>query len=218
MLDRLKKAVWVALALLCWDGLHAQTLLLTSTAVFSGSASVVDFNSILTNETTITNQFAGQGVTFGGGLFSLDTSGDTSQFPSNGGGVIASDWKYSQGVPTLPWTATFTGIETRAGFLVEVNSGDSTQITTFLNGTPTGIVSQVSLGTSAVFFGIQDLSGFNSISVTVTGPGNHFIAIDDFRFEAVPEPGTTWLLASGLLAVGLQAWRRRGVTTRQSGL
>jgi hypothetical protein len=212
MLSRAKKLIWALSGFLCWSGLHAQTTVISTSAVFSGTAIVLDFNAILPTETPITNQYSAQGVTFSGGLDSMTHSGDIALFPSNGGGVIASDWDYSLGSliqPNATWTASFAGPETRVGFLLEVNAGDTTQITTFMNGIATGSVSLLSSSVTPVYFGAQNLSGFDSISVTVTGSSNHFLAIDDLRFEAVPEPSTVALLASGLLALGLQVRRRR---------
>jgi hypothetical protein len=57
--------------------------------------------------------------------------------------------------------------------------------------------------------GVRDTAGFDMISVTVSGPNNHFLAIDDFRFQAIPEPGVTALLASGLGLTALLRFRRR---------
>lgn len=220
MLGRAKILVCVPMALLCWSGLGAQTTLITSTSVFSGTATVLDFNAILPNQTAITNQYSGQGITFSSGLISLTSgsSGDAALFPSSGGGVIASNWNYSLGALTAPgnatWTATFAGNETRVGFLLEVNSGDTTQITTLLNGVSTGSVSVTSSGLTPIFFGAQNLSGFNSILVTVTGSSNHFLAIDDFRFESVPEPGVGLLMTAGLLMLGARMGPKRARRTR----
>src|SRR5207253_6547694 len=73
---------------------------------FSGSETVINFNGI-GNEAAITNQFAGQGVTFSGPVYGMTNPGDLSQFPLNGG-VIASNWRYSlSGISPLgPMVAT----------------------------------------------------------------------------------------------------------------
>lgn len=192
-------------------GLRAQVTpsAIFNTSGFNGLETIITFNS-LTNETAITNQFAGQGVTFAGGLLALTNSGDLNQFPSNGGGVVASDWKYSaNSVQTLPITASFTTSLTQLGFLTELNSSDVVQITTFLNGTSHGTVSYTGVSLTAVFFGVKDPLTFNSISINVTGGSNHFLAFDDFRFQAIPEPGVTALLATGLGLAALVRFRRR---------
>jgi hypothetical protein len=207
----------VAVSALCVAGrLHASPTAIFNTTLFTGSAQTIEFNTIV-NEAPITTDFSSQGVVFSGGLYGLTNPGDIDLFPSDGGGGIASDWRYSQGSPTLPWTATFSSTQSLVGFLVEVNSGDTTQISTFLNSNLTGTVSLLSTGITPVFFGVQDLSGFNSISVTVTGPGNHFIAIDNFEYQAIPEPETVALLGAGLVAIGVARTRRHAKRRLDTG-
>lgn len=193
-------------------GLRAQVTptAIFNTSGFNGSETILTFNS-LTNETAITNQFAGQGVTFSGGLLGLTNGADLNFFPSNGGGVVASDWKYSvSSVQSLPITVSFTSTQAQLGFLTEMNTSDIVTITTSLNGVQHGSgVSYTSVGLNAVFFGVKDPLGFNSVSINVTGPSNHFLAFDDFRFQAIPEPGVTLLLASGLGLTALLRFRRR---------
>lgn len=210
----MKSLRFSALALLVTvltGGLRAQVTptAIFNTSGFNGSEITLTFNS-LTLETAITNQFAAQGVTFSGGLFAMTNSGDLSQFPSNGGGVIASDWRYNGGgLQSLPITATFTATQVQLGFLAELNTSDVVQISTYLKGALHGSVSYTSVGTTAVFFGVKDPLGFDSISINVTGPSNHFLAFDDFRFQAIPEPGVTALLAAGLGLTALLRFRRR---------
>jgi hypothetical protein len=149
-------------------------------------------------------------VTFSGGIYAMTNSGDTSQFPSKGGGVIASAWRYSRSsLQSLPITLTFTAIQGQMGFLTEMNASDVVQITTLLNGVQHGVVSYPSVSPTAVFFGVKDPLGFNSVSITLTGPSNHFLAIDDLRFQAKPEPGAAALLAAGLGLTALLRFRRR---------
>lgn len=182
-----------------------------NTSGFNGSETVITFNG-LTNEVAITNQYSAQGVTFSGGLFALTNSADLAYF-TNPGGVIASDWKYSLGSPTLPWNAGFTTPQVQVGWLTELWSGDTITVTTKLNSSVTGTVTYLHSGASltSFFFGIKAPGGFDSISVNITGPNNHFIAIDDFRFQAIPEPGVTALLGIGLGLIALRRLRRRPV-------
>ncbi len=173
---------------------------------FSGSATVVNFNSIA-NEEQIVAQYAGLGVTFSGGLYGLTNPGDADFFPAPGA-AIASNWLYSQAQHgPMPITVTFSTPVLRVGFLTEVNAGDTTTIATYSGVSSTGSVNHLSSSLTAAFFGVEDLSGISSITINVTGPGNHFIALDDLRFDTgaaaqVPEP-TTWLsLAGGLALLG----------------
>lgn len=211
---KLLRQIFFAFALLAGLPVAALRAQVTPTAIFnttgfSGTETIITFNS-LTNETAITNQFSAQGVTFSGGLLAMTNSGDIAQFPSNGGGVIASDWSYNRGtLQTLPITATFTVNQVQMGFLTEMNSGDTVQITTLLNGNQHGTVSYTSVGLTAVFFGVKDPIGFNSISINVTGTSNRFLALDDFRFQAIPEPSTVALLGAGLGLTALLRFRRR---------
>lgn len=203
----LRAALLAFVALCATAGLRAQVTAIFNTSGFTSGATVIDFNSLV-NEVAITNQFAGQGVTFSGGLVALTNGGDTNQFPSNGGGVIASDWRYSSNLQALPITATFTSAQVQLGFLTEMNSGSVIQITTLLNGTSHGTVIYTSVGLSAVFFGVKDDLGFNSVSINVIN-SNRFLAFDDFRFQAVPEPSTYALLGAGLGLTALLSLRRR---------
>ena len=176
------------------------------------SPTVLNFNTI-GNEVSITNQYAGQGATFSGGIFGLTNFGDTSQFPGTPTS-IASDWLYSQSAHgSLPITVTFSATQNLVGFLDEVNAGDTTVISTFLNGVPDGSVTLLSSGLTAVFLGVSDTTGFNSITINVTGPGNHFIGLDNFEFQGsatgTPEPATLGLLAAGFGMIGLLRTKRR---------
>ena len=190
--------------------LRAQFVLtiLSSTSVFSGSEQVLGFNT-LANLTPITTQFTGQGVTFGAALIASTNSGDTTLFPSNADGVIATNW---DGSPALTWTITFTAPQIRAGFLVEMNTNDVLQLSPSLGGTSHGSVTYTSAGVTPVFFGVGDAATFDTLTFTVSGPDNHFFAMDNFRFEAVPEPPVWLLLGTGLGAVGwlARAGRRIG--------
>ncbi len=179
---------------------------------FSGSETVINFNSI-GNEVQINNQFSGQGATFSGPLYGMTNPGDTSKFPGNGGGVIASNWRYSLGsAGGYSFDVAFNQTETRVGFYVETNDPDNTTLAVYAGSTLLGSLLFDSKITAA-FFGAEDLAGFNNITISVQNNLNGFIAIDDLRFEnssvnGVPEGGAT-LLLMGLTTSGLVAWQRR---------
>jgi len=187
---------------------------LVSQSAFT-SPTTVSFNSI-GNEVQITNQFAGQGVTFSGGIFGMTHPGDINLFPGPPTS-IASDWLYSSGtVQTLPITITFSSIHTLVGFRNEVNTNDSTVVTTFLNGNPNGSVSLAGADSTTEFVGVSDPVGFNSITINITGTSNHFWAADALLFQGTGGvPPTTpispsWLLTLlGLGGIGLFQSRER---------
>lgn len=170
------------------SNLHAVT---TSIGLsdFSGSETVIDFNSI-TNEAQITNEYTGNGVTFSGAIYGMTNSGDIAFFPNNGGGVIASNWLYGGNGPQgFSFTATFTSNQTKVGFYVETNSGDDTTIEVLLDNDPQGsVVYNTGPADNVIFIGVEEPDGFNSVTVTVQNDVNGFLAIDDFRFESMGTP------------------------------
>jgi hypothetical protein len=184
-------------------GLRAQFMLtlLNNTSTFSGSEQVLGFNS-LTSLTPIATQFTGQGATFDSALIASTNSGDTNLFPANADGVIATNW---DGTPALTWKITFAAPQIRAGFLVEMNTSDVLQLSTSLGGTSHGSVTYTSLNVTPVFFGVSDAAMFDTLTFTVSGPDNHFFAMDNFRYESVPEPPVWLLLSAGLAAMGWAA-------------
>ncbi len=174
-------------------------------ADFAGGGTVVDFNAI-PNEAPINNQYAGLGVTFGGAILGMTNVGDINLF---NGSTIASNWNYNRGNLTgSTWTASFAAVQTLIGFYVESNAGDSVTIEAFSGATSLGSVNFPNPNGPAVvdFIGIQELAGFDRISVTTDVNINGFIAIDDFRFGnaggTVSTPGTLLLAGLGLLAMG----------------
>lgn len=203
---RLSRLIFLVLASTAFaGGLRAQVVLANLTN-FSGGEQVIDFNAMGSFQ-PILGFYASQGVTFSAGLDSSTNGGDTMLFPGNGGGVIATNNFMAPPLPTT-WTITFAAPEGRAGFLVEMNTGDSLQLTTSLGGSTHGSVTYNSAGITPVFFGVQDTGTFDTLTFTVNGTGSTFFAMDDFRYEAIPEPPVFWLLGAGLPFVAL-AYRRR---------
>lgn len=190
---------------------------------FSGSESVIDFNTIA-DEELITNQFAASMcVTFSGAIYGMTNSGDVDSFP-NSGGVIASNWLYNGGdLQGLSFTADLGGTFTRIGFNVSTNDGDDTTIEVLVNGVSGGAVIFDTDTDGSQFIAIEDTDGFDSITVSVQNNDNGFIAIDDLRFEGgsgsactagvaakpVPSVSLSGLLALMAAMLGLGLFRLR---------
>jgi len=149
---------------------------------FSGSETVIDFNSLADLE-EITTQYAGTGATFSGGIYGYTNSGDLIHFPDNGGGVIACNW---YGSHELSFTVNFDSTQTRVGFYVETWDDDNTTIEVRLDGNLQGS-EQFDTGPgddlTVIFIGVEEPEGFDSMTVTVQNNNNGFLAIDDLRFE-----------------------------------
>ena len=153
---------------------------------FSGSETVIDFNTIA-DEELITNQFtASTGVTFSGAIYGMTNPGDLDLFPDNGG-VIASNWLYSGGRQGLSFSADLGGSYTKVGFHAFTNGGDSVTIEVLVNGASSGSVTFGSTGApgapSPGFIAVEDANGFDSITISVLNNINAFLTIDNLRFE-----------------------------------
>jgi hypothetical protein len=154
---------------------------------FSGSETVIDFNTIA-DEELITNQFtASTGVTFSGAIYGMTNQGDLDLVPDNGG-VIASNWLYNVGSSQgLSFSADLGGSYTKVGFHAYANGGDSVTIEVLGNGASSGSVTFESTGApgapSPGFIAVEDANGFDSITISVLNNMNAFLTIDNLRFE-----------------------------------
>jgi hypothetical protein len=179
---------------------------------FSGTETVIDFNTI-NNAVPINNQYSTEGVIFTGALYGMTNPGDTIFFPNNGNGHIASNWIYppsGSGIQGSSFTATFDNIFTKVGFYLELN-GDDAFVTVSISGTSSGSLTFSTLSQEAIFVGLEEPLGFDSVTMTVAANETGFFAIDDFRFEGasisppgpspVPEPSTLLLLSIGIPAL-----------------
>ena len=180
---------------------------------FNGSETLIDFNTIADTQ-LIDNQYTGVGASFSGPVYGLTNVGDTQLFPSNGGGVIASNWRYAFGgiSPVGPMVISFSSVVTRLGFYHETNVQDALLVTLFRGATQTGSFSIPNPnGVTADFFGVQDSAGFDRVELDAEVNNNRCLAIDDVRFDAtVPEPSTMFLAGASLVVLGtVRRLRRR---------
>lgn len=169
---------------------------------FSGAAKIVTFEGLLPGN-SITNQFAGDGVLFSGGLYVDPFPNSTIQ-----GNVEATNFLNSATI-TNPIVASFPTPVFRIGFLVAgVSSPDSIRLSVFRNSVEVEALELITGATIAggslpsVFIGVEQPLGIDRIEIS-NPPGNGPFSIDDFRFESVPEPSSLALFCMTCMAMRL---------------
>lgn len=154
--------------------------------------------------TVITNQFAGQGVTFSGGLYGF------------AGGNSAANFDVAFSNPGTAITIDFSQTMLRAGFNVSSQSAADLQVgVSAYSGdvlVSTGTVNFVT-GLTTSFVGVEDLTdGIDRLVLTPVGGGGRLI-LDNVVFDAaaavVPEPSAALLFPTGLLLAAHGLRRRR---------
>ncbi len=195
---------------------------------FSAAATTVDFSQPTTNETAIGSAYNSAGVDFSGSLFTMQNYGDLMSYENNGDGQIASNWVYNNeesdsvtpGLQGSTWTATFDSAQNKLGFFSTFWQSETLTAEAFNGASSLGSISfigNIPSSYDAAFSGFSSMAGFDSVVFTITGDGNHFFSMDDFRFEgmgiagAVPEPSTYGILGALALISLVVSRRIKGV-------
>ena len=137
----------------------AAPIIFTS-AGLSNPSQTITFNEVaLSQNESVTNQFAAFGVTFSGAF----ASPPPAPVPNFSGNRIGN---FIPNTFARPFSINFTNVQSQAAFALVTAPGIST-ITSFLNGVPVETFSVTTNGTSANnFFGFQS-SAFNEIRISV---------------------------------------------------
>jgi hypothetical protein len=184
---------------------------------FTGSETLIDFNGI-PNGTLINSQFAGDGITFSGNLWSDTTN--AGLIPGSGG-TVASNFS---GVTTCVGcygdiTIDLAEAALRVGFQAVTNNATDLTVNVFAysggNLVFTGDL-DFNTGLTSTFVGIEDTDlGIDRLvlsPVGAAGPGRALL-IDNVLFESaaavVPEPSAALLFPVGLLVAARMLRRPR---------
>jgi hypothetical protein len=174
---------------------------------FSGSATVIDFQSIA-NGASITNQYAGSGITFSGGLWGNSNPSTAGLIPGSMG-KVATNFVFNCGGGSAcgsTLTIDLASTALRVGFDAATNDADNLLINVdaFREGV---LVSTFTVDTSlsGQFFGFEDSTlGIDRLMLTPTNSVGGALVLDNVRFEGtiaavVPEPSAALLFPVGLL-------------------
>lgn len=180
---------------------HAQ-FYQNSTGLANAAKTISFSEHVFPDGTIITNQFAGEGITFLAGIH-YNAVGPMTSFVGISGDYLAN----FNGFPQSPFSIYFTNPQTRAGFSAATNPGFSTFEALF-HGTV--VASATNVATTFTdpnaFYGFTGVT-FDEIRFTVGG-GNDSALFDNVQYGLAPEPGTFVLLGAFLIP-GAALLRRR---------
>lgn len=106
----------------------------------------------------------------------------------------------------------------RVGFVFGGNTSNSVPVTLGLGGGTTGSFTVTSIDaapdgvTNWIFYGFEDPSGIDTITLGLEQNNSWYVGLYDLTYEtyaATPLPGTLFLFATGLGGFGLLGWRRK---------
>ena len=178
-------------------GVSAATLDSAASGI-AAPTTTITFNEVaLATGDSVTNQFAGFGVTFTPGVSYFSSVSPRPNFS----GAAAIDFFGA------PVSIKFGQAVTDMSAAMTANFGGAT-FTTFLNGV------QVEEFTSSLDLSANNFYGFTGSlfdEVALTPTGSTSVAIDNLSFTVapVPVPASLPLLAAGLLGIGIMARRHQ---------
>jgi hypothetical protein len=150
---------------------------------------------LLTPNQSVTNEYAGLGVTFTPNLY----YSPQTDFPNITGNTLGN---FGDGNTVFTYSINFLQLQDEAAFAM-VSNGSTWLFEALLNGIVVESFSEIVNTITPNFYGFNGIL-FDEIRVS----DSDFMLIDNLQFsQAVPEPGTLALLGIGLLGMG--AARRR---------
>jgi hypothetical protein len=172
-----------------------------------GSATSINFSGFV-NGTLITTQFVGQGLTVSGGLYE-EVNGPSALIFAGASPHNAADNFLPPSPGPGPFntiTLTFSTPMELVG-MNEISNPGNFNITD-VNGS---VAYPSSLTVGGSFAGFEDLAGFTSVTLTVTGAVNNAFGIDSLLFAPtpVPEPSSLLPLVTCFLGIGGRAYKSR---------
>ena len=182
-------------------------LFVAATVGTANAGFVITFEGLADGD-VVTNQFSGQGVTFGGQTIALQAGLSLNDFdfpPKSGVNVVSSDLGQITAVFGAPQASVGAFFTHASPVTITAFDAQNVVVGTGSSGV---IDNTISSGNAPnEFIGTTSVTGITS--VTITGAPGEF-TVDDLTFTAVvtTEPDLT-LVSLGLLALGAAAaWRR----------
>jgi hypothetical protein len=182
---------------------------ITSTSAFSGSASIVNFNAMLSGRYTNTGaSFTTGGVTFlsTNSQLYIDQWGGFFNTPGASGGAALNDTVAQSDI----WIDFGAAAVNRAGLLLSTGVATTWTVRAYTAGNLIESTTATNTAGAPVFIGFEESQGIDHLRVSEASGNGLITLIDDVRFEAIaaPEPST---MAGALTAalLGLAYARRR---------
>jgi hypothetical protein len=192
-----------------------------SQAEFSGSEAVIGFESFTANTDVVSNQFAGQGLTFfnepDGGWPVEPYTDYSSEFVDVALDAGAGDnalFHLGEGEEIR-----FAPPVTRVGFLFGSNVDVRVPVAISRGGATTGSMPIVVPGDTLRLFAFEDAGGIDEIAFGADLNGGSVSQLDQLRFEPVPAPSGALLSATAATALlaRVRGFRLPGRARRSSG-